>query len=97
MKKQVSWEALVKMYDLFEQKLAENISDPYLSHFFQETGEIFRNNKFELWQIEEAKSRLAKILDTLNNMKAHIETEKISLLDKSKQFDKYIKNSHIRK
>ena len=97
MKKHVSWEEIIKMYDSFEQRLVEDVSDQSLKSFFSQTMEIFRNNKFEPWQIEEAKGRLAKIIDTLNSIKEEVEAEKISLLDKSKQFDKYIKNSHIRK
>jgi hypothetical protein len=94
-KKQVTWEDIVTKLDLFEHTMEKNIHDKFLEDFFISLKDDFDNNKFEMWQIEEAHRRTSEIIKKLGELKAQLQERSVTLLENSVKLKNYIASSNI--
>lgn len=93
--KEVTWDDIVKNFDVFESKMENNIYDKFLEDFFIFLKEAFGNNKFEMWQIEEANRRTGEIIKKLDRLKAQLQHRSQELIENSVKMKHYIASSNI--
>jgi hypothetical protein len=90
-----TWDDIVKNFDIFESKMENNIYDKFLEDFFIFLKEAFDNNKFEMWQIEEANKRTGEIIKKLGNLKSQLQHRSQELIENRIKLKHYIASSNI--
>lgn len=93
-----NWEEVVKSFDEFEKKLHENAEGMDVNAFLKDLHDKFdAGNGIEKHHILEAKQRIKKILDIIENLKKDLIVEKVALVENQKKFTKYSKASVLKK
>lgn len=72
MKEKITWEEVIDKFNIFEQKLQDNIQDDYVMYFFDSITEDLKQSAFEKWQLIEIQQRVTKVRTILNQMKHQI-------------------------
>lgn len=92
-----NWEEIAKSFDEVEKKLHENAENFDVKAFLKDFHEKFdANNDVEKHHIIEAKQRIKKILEIIENLKKDLIVEKVVLVENQKKFTKYSKASVLK-
>ena len=86
MKPKFNWDEIAQSFDEVEKKLLDNKEDLNLDAFFKNLHEKFTpENGVEKKHILEAKMRIKKILQIIDNLKKELLAEKVTLVENRKK------------
>ena len=93
-----NFEEIAKSFDEVEKKLQENTEGFDVEAFFKDFHKKFdASSGVEKHHILEARQRIKKILEIIENLKKDLIAKKVALVENQKKFTKYSKASVLKK
>lgn len=94
--KKLTFPQVIRKFDNFERKFANNPGDKSLLEFFEVFGKIINEGGYTSEQLQKIRDRMLKLREIFSETRKALSEKSNETLNRHKNVSQYIKTSHIK-